>query len=160
MPGQTTGGSSSNSEIREELRIRFPTLLAKQIQRDEWTGTIVHQTTDSSVSQNPGEVWSELRLTFDMETRKPYDTQFLMSTDDYAALLKALKQPIRDVIHTMAGQQVDTTFHDNYKERSLDVQYQIDGVIGKVTIRLSPVADRPDEKLSRVQIVITERPAN
>jgi hypothetical protein len=136
----------------------LPQLLRKQLQRDTWTGEISQQTTGGRICESGTEVWSETYCTYDLTTIRNDRTPCGLNCDETLAILKGLRPALRDTIESMGGEQVDFRFTLAYRERILDLYYRIDKINGRITVRITPVADTPEELRTRVEVVIVERP--
>jgi hypothetical protein len=146
------------SAVRLPIQDKIIGLIEKQLNRDSWRGAIVSRTDDGRVSTNPTDLWSESSIVLDVEAKREDSSSMVISTEDSVTVLNALRRRLRDLVEDNKGEQLDWTIHEAYRERRLVFRYKSGHVLGWIQIRLFPKSDRPEETLTRFEIIIHELP--
>jgi len=147
-----------DSQANARLQTRLPTIVAGLLRGENWTGKIVEQSQEGHVAQNSGETWNGSLFVFDIETVDSQNKTILLETESYHTFLKAIRGKLRDAIEDEQGTQLDYTFANTYKERTLEFFYQVEKTVGQIRVTMQPTRDHVDELRTRIQILIVERP--
>ena len=146
------------SILRPQFRDEFAKELEKKLKTEDWTGSILARTDLGSVSTNPGEIWSEDKITIDLESKDKEGEPIRIPIQDYAGVLKGLRTKLRDWVEAQGGTQVDWSINESYRERTLVFIYTLGTTTGGILVRIFPKRDDPDELNTRLIFTVREQP--
>lgn len=156
-----TGGvhvTPPESELRLPIRDQVAGLVGKSLDRDGWTGTVVHVETTGTLASQVSEGWFEDRVMIDVTARTPAGEPLLIPVSDYSVVLTAVRRKLVTFVESQGGVAVDWWTVEGHGERSLVFLYRQGESKGVLRLRVHPRAeDRPEEKVTRFEMTLREQ---
>jgi hypothetical protein len=147
------------SPVRGTLIDSARSILEKNLRGEGWEAEVTDTSKRGQTAVNQDEEWDETSAWVTFTARRPDGGPTLLTPDEATAVIKGVRADVRRLVQNSAGEVLDATEGEAYREKWVVVSYRIDKIAGTARVKIGPATDRPEETANRMEVVVREQPA-
>jgi hypothetical protein len=132
-------------------------ILEKALHCEGWDAQVTATSKIGQTAVNSDEAWDENTAWVTFTAQRSAGGPTLLTPEESAAVLKAVRSDLRRLIQAFGGEVLDTSEGEAYREKWVAVTYRLDKTIGTIRVKIGPASGRPEETDNRLEVVVREQ---